>query len=217
MELAIDAILMHAAVFNPRLDPRLDMVHEDLRSALHALFDDLDRLAIDYLLVGGVALLSYVKGRNTQDIDLIIDPQDVARMPWTASLRDKSFGAARYRSVHVDFLLTSNPMFDFVRAHERTSFTFDGRVISTVTREGLVLLKLYALPSLYRQGEVARAALYETDILMLHQGVEIDDERLLNALRAHLGDDDVQELASILEEQRRRRRFDVSPRSDEGR
>ena len=88
MNLPIADILTHARVFNPRST----MVDADLRSALHALFDELEAKSIDYLLVGGVALLSYVTGRNTQDIDLIIDPEDAKRMPWSAQLRDADFG-----------------------------------------------------------------------------------------------------------------------------
>src|SRR3989442_14840721 len=41
------------------------------------------------------------------------------------------------------------------------------RDIPCATVEGLVLLKLYALPSLYRQGNFARVGLYENDIATL--------------------------------------------------
>jgi hypothetical protein len=141
------------------------------------------------------------------DIDLIIDPADAQQMPWSAELRDRDFGGALYRSINVDFLLTSNALFADVRAKERATITFEGRSIPSVSREGLVLLKLYALPSLYRQGKLDRAALYETDILMLHQGVSIDDEALLRRLEPHLAGHDLAELRKILDEQRARRRF----------
>jgi hypothetical protein len=70
-----------------------------------------------------------------------------------------------------------------------------------------LLLKLYALPSLYRQGNLARAALYETDIFMLLQDVTVDEEHLLAILSEHLAPHDVDELRRILREQRERRRF----------
>jgi hypothetical protein len=75
------------------------------------------------------------------------------------------------------------------------------------TRRGLLLLKLYALPSLYRRGNLARAALYETDVRMLLQGADIPDEDLLGALEAHLSRSDIDELRRILGEQREKRRF----------
>lgn len=109
--------------------------------------------------------------------------------------------------MQVDFRLTTNPLFERVRATERAAITFDGRTVPSVTRDGLLLLKLYALPSLYRQGKLDRAALYETDILMLHAGVVVDDGRLLSTLSTYLPKHDVAELGKILEEQRQRRRF----------
>ncbi|MGA0199071.1 MAG: hypothetical protein ACO3NK_08105 [Prochlorotrichaceae cyanobacterium] len=36
---------------------------------------------IPYLLVGGIALLSYIEGRNTQDIDLILSRESLDLIP----------------------------------------------------------------------------------------------------------------------------------------
>ena len=36
---------------------------------------------IDYVLVGGIALLQYVEGRNTEDIDLIMAVSALERLP----------------------------------------------------------------------------------------------------------------------------------------
>ena len=71
----------------------------------------------------------------------------------------------------------------------------------------MLLLKLYALPSLYRQGNLVRAALYEADIFGLQQGATIDDEQLLATLSDHLAAHDIDELRRIVREQRERRRF----------
>ncbi|HEY3229090.1 MAG TPA: hypothetical protein VGJ87_07705, partial [Roseiflexaceae bacterium] len=60
---------------------------------------------------------------------------------------------------------------------------------------------------LYRQGNLARAALYETDILMLRQDAMVDEEKLLAILSKHLAPHDIDELRRILREQRERRRF----------
>ncbi len=76
--------------------------------------------------------------------------------------------------------------FAHVSRAERCVIRFANRNVPSVTREGLLLLKLYALPSLYRRANLARAALYETDILMLHQGAAVDDEKLLATLHAHV-------------------------------
>ncbi|GAC1584786.1 MAG: hypothetical protein NVS3B20_14580 [Polyangiales bacterium] len=199
----IDAIVHYGLAFNLRRELSV----EDIRPTIRALFHELLAARVDYLLVGGVAMLCHIAGRNTQDIDLIVSPNDLAKMEWQASVRDADFGRAQYRGLQVDLLLTSNPLFAFVREHERTAVQFDGLTIPCATREGLSLLKLYALPSLYRHGHLARAALYEADLAMLHQGVEIDDERLLSTLGGHLSAADVGELRGILIEQKGRRRF----------
>ena len=154
-----------------------------------------------------MALLSYVAGRNTQDIDLIVETADLDRMPWSATRQDDVFGSATFRGLRVDLRLTSNALFEYVRAHQSTTISFDGRQIRCASREGLLLMKLYALPSLYRRGSLARAALYETDVLMLHQGASVDDEWLLAELGRYLAKHDVDELRRILDEQRARVRF----------
>jgi hypothetical protein len=202
-ELSIDLIVEAGRTFNLRREMPL----ENIRSSLRDLFTELEANGVDYVLVGGVALLTFVEGRNTQDVDLIVDPAQAQRMPWNAQIIDRDLGKAAYRGIDVDLLLTTNPLFAEVRAQERTLVTFAERQIPAATRQGLLLLKLYALPSLYRQGEQARAALYETDILMLRQGANIDDEALLARLESHLARHDVDELRRILAEQRARVRF----------
>ena len=179
----------------------------DLRPAVDGLFDELEAKGVDYVLVGGVALLSYIDGRNTQDIDLIVSAGDLAKLPWDAKAQDADFARATYRGVRVDLLLRSNALFDEVARTARTTAPFQGRPVVTATREGLLLLKLYALPSLYRTANLARAALYETDVLMLHQGATVDDAALLERLRPHLPGHDITELRRILDEQRTRTRF----------
>ena len=200
--LRIDEIVQNAHTF----DPRAPMT-PDLRPAVEALFDELDAKRVDYVLVGGVALLSYVEGRNTQDIDLIVSEDALAALPWDAHIEDSDFARAKYRGIRVDLLLRNNALFDEVARTARTAVSFQGRPVVTATREGLLLLKLYALPSLYRTANLARAALYETDVLMLHQGAVVDDAALLERLRPHLSGSDIAELDRILDEQRSRRRF----------
>ena len=48
---------------------------------IEVLFNPLTDRNINYLLVGGVALLSYVEGRHTQHIDLILARSDLDALP----------------------------------------------------------------------------------------------------------------------------------------
>ena len=201
--LEVDEIVQNGQAFNLRRR----MAMPDIRSSVRGLFEDLRVAKIDYCLVGGVALLAYIEGRNTQDIDLIVEPKQMGLLAWQASVRDRDFGTATYHGVQVDLLLTTNRLFAHVRRHERTEIVFENLTVPCATPAGLVLLKLYALPSLYRQGNKARAALYETDILMLLQGTSIDTKPLLELLRQHLAAHDVDELQRILDELSARRRF----------
>jgi hypothetical protein len=200
---SIDEIIYLGQAFNPRRK----MVTEGLKASVAALFQQLEEQRVDYLLVGGVALLSFIEGRNTQDVDLLIEPAAIGSVAWNGRIVDADFGKASFGGVEVDLLLTTNPLFLDVWRNERTRATFGGREVPTTTREGLLLLKLYALPSLYRQSKLARAALYETDVLMLHQNANVDDEALLRRLKPHLPEHDIDELGKILEEQRSRARF----------
>jgi len=203
MRLPIDEIVENGIAFNLRRE----MPMYDIRATVRALFADLHTANVDYVLVGGVALLSYIEGRNTQDVDLIVAPKQLKKIDWQAAIQDKDFGKANYHGFQVDLLLTTNPLFAYVQRKERTTITFDDLEVPCATREGLLLLKLYALPSLYRQGNLARAALYEADILMLLQDASVDEAQLIEILSKHLAPHDVDELHQILREQRARRRF----------
>lgn len=199
----IEEIVQAGLAFNPRLVMPID----DVRAKVGALFQTLEAEGIPYPLVGGVALLSYVQGRNTQAVDLILDASDLGRVDWTVTGRDWDFARADFHGLRVDLLLTDDALFERVRRERAATANFGDRAVPCASREGLLLLKLYALPSLYRQGELDRAALYETDILMLHRGADVDDDALLAELGAHLAPADVAELRGILAEQRGRRRF----------
>jgi hypothetical protein len=203
VQLPIDEIVHNGIVFN--LFRKTPM--QDIKATVRALFSELHDARVDYVLVGGVAMLSYVAVRNTQDVDLIINPKHLQKLDWQATAQDRDFGRASYRGLQVDLLLTSNPLFAHVRRKERTAVLFDDLSVPCATREGMLLLKLYALPSLYRQGDLLRARLYETDIFGLLQEATVDEEKLLQILSKHLAAHDIDELRRILQEQRERRRF----------
>lgn len=63
----IGKVIRDALVFNFRNQPR-----GALLNAVDRLFALLEERRTDYLLVGEVALLQYVQGRNTDVIDLIM-------------------------------------------------------------------------------------------------------------------------------------------------
>ena len=164
---------------------------------------------IDYVLVGGIALLQYVEGRNTEDIDLIMAVSALERLPELHLESRDVFARSRFGELRVDVLLTSNPLFDEVRQRYTTSRRFVEQEIPCATVEGLTLLKLYALPSLYRQGNFTRVGLYENDIATLMHTHNPNVESLLDELKGHLDHNDMAQVEQIVGEIRERiRRFD---------
>ena len=89
---------------------------DDLLQTVARLFALLEKKQIKYLLVGGVALLQYVEGRNTEDIDLIMDVNDLKRLPEIKITgQDENFARGKFGEVRIDILQTRNPLFEKVR------------------------------------------------------------------------------------------------------
>lgn len=152
-----------------------------------------------YLLVGGIAMLRYVEGRNTEDIDLLMSLPSLQQLPEiTIEEQNEYFIRGRFRSVRVDVLLTANALFAEVQQGFGTTHRFAELDVATATPEGLVLLKLYALPSLYRQGWFDRVSVYESDIASLLQRHRPAVEPLLQRLQPHLEAGDLHELRGIV-------------------
>jgi hypothetical protein len=196
--LPIGKIVRNALLFRVGRQAMLD---DQISQIVGDLFGLLDARNIEYLLVGGIALLNYVEGRNTEDIDLILAVADLARLPeLDIASQDENFARASYRGLRVDLLFARNPIFDYVRRTYAAQGLFNQRPISVVAPEGLIFLKFYALPSLYRQGDFERVALYETDLVMLLHRFPLSADAILAVLSRHLAVPDVQSLRDIYAE-----------------
>lgn len=199
----IGKVIRNALVFdfgNPR---GANVSDSSILETVDRLFALLAERRVDYLLVGGIALLQYVEGRNTEDIDLILSPSCLAKLPeivLTGQDEGEFFARGIFAGLQVDFLLTGNPLFEAVARRYATSRPFVEREIPCATVEGMVVLKLYALPSLYRQGNVVRAALYETDLLTLLHRYQPDLEPLFAELAPHVSTTDLAALRKIAAE-----------------
>ena len=188
---------------------RFDSGGPDFTAAVFELFRVLEERRVRYLLVGGVALLRYVPGRNTDDIDLLLAVEDLGRVP-EISVQERTdwFAKARFQEIRVDLLLTANPLFRRVHTLYASRQPFLERDIPCATPEGLLLLKLYALPSLYRQGEIQKANLYEADVAALLLAAQPPVEPLFQELSSHVSQTVLTELRKIVAEARaRQRRF----------
>ena len=200
----IGQIIQNAILFNPRnwSNNAMDFAvgHSPVET-VKRLLALLEQRKIDYALVGGIALLYYVEGRNTQDLDFVLAVEDLDKLP-EIEIAEQSvyFARGKFEGVQVDFLLTNNPLFQLVQKKYTSRVQFFGQKVNLGTVEGLLLLKMYALPSLYRQGDFSRVSLYENDIAVLMYEYEPDIERLLEAVGEYVGEGDRASLHDILAE-----------------
>lgn len=164
----IGKVVQNARLFNTQLWQGAPTAMEDLLQAANNLFTLLEQRKIKYVLVGGIAILQYIQGRNTEVIDLILNVTALRKIPEiNITSQSEYFARGTYQNLQIDFLLAKNPLFALVQKHHTTPQPFFERTITSATVKGLLLLKLYALPSLYRQGDFARVGLYENDVATL--------------------------------------------------
>jgi len=205
----IGNVIRNAVVFNVKNWLGGTMNSDSLIQSVQDFFAVLEQRKIDYVLVGGIAILHYVEGRNTQDLDLLMALSSLEKLPeLKVSDQDLNFIRANYNELQIDVLLTQNPLFKKVHKEYSKVQRFLDRDIPLATVEGLLLLKLYALPSLYRQGNFARVGIYENDIATLLHYYEPDMSSLLSELSKYVNENDLVEIKSVASDiQNRIKRF----------
>ncbi len=205
----IGDVIRHAVAFNINNWSGGAMNSDSLIQSVQDFFVVLEERKIDYVLVGGIAILHYVEGRNTQDLDLLIAVSSLEKLPeLKITSRDMYFVHANYGELQIDLLLTQNPLFKEVHKEYSKVQKFLDRNIPLATVEGLILLKLYALPSLYRQGNFARVGIYENDIATLIHYYQPDVATLLDEISKYVNAPDLNEIKDIVSDlQKRINRF----------
>ncbi len=201
----IGKVIRNAVVFNFKHSPGARMNTDHLLQTVEQLFLLLRQRKIEYLLVRGIALLQYIEGRNTEDIDLIMALSSLKKLPEIrVTSQDTNFARGLFEELQIDLLLTRNTLFEKVRCHYATTQPFAEQTIPCATVEGLLLLKLYALPSLYRQGNFARVGIYENDVATLLQAYRPPLEPLFKELADHVSESDLAALHDIIGDIQRR-------------
>jgi hypothetical protein len=197
----IGKVIRDATVFNPQNWQKGTVNTDALLESVAHLFGLLHERKVDYVLVGGIALLNYIKGRNTEDIDLIMALSALEKLPEIKiTNRDNDFARGQFDDLQIDILLTQNALFEKIQRKYATVQHFREQDIPTATVEGLLLLKLYALPSLYRVGNFAKVGIYENDVATLMYAYHPAREPLYEELARHLSETDLAELRAIMAE-----------------
>lgn len=197
----IGKIIQNAVVFNFKSLAKNTVNSDTLLQNVAQLFALLKEREVNYLLVGGIALLQYIEGRNTEDIDLIMALSSLKKVSEIeVTSQDINFARGQFGELQIDILLTRNRLFEKVRKQYATTQHFVEQEIPCATVEGLLLLKLYALPSLYRQGNFARVGIYENDIATLIYSYRPEVEPLLKELGQYLSETDIIAVREIVTE-----------------
>ena len=205
----IGDVIRNAVVFNVKNWLGGTMNSDSLTQSVQDFFAILEERKIDYVLVGGIAILYYIEGRNTQDLDLLMAVSSLEKLPELhITSQDMYLARANYGELQIDLLLTQNPLFKKVHKEYSKVQKFLDRNIPLATVEGLLLLKLYALPSLYRQGNFARVGIYENDIATLLHYYQPDTDALLAEISKYLNETDFEEIKGVMSDiQKRVKRF----------
>jgi hypothetical protein len=205
----IGNVIRNAVVFDVK-NWAGDMLDTDpLLQVVQDLFTILEERQIHYVLAGDIAILYYIEGRNSQHLELLMAVSSLEQLPELEIIeRDMYFVRAKYDELQIDILLTQNPLFKKVHSGYSKVENFLDRKIPLATVEGLLLLKLYALPSLYQQGNFARVGIYENDIATLLHYYQPNMDSLLSELSKHVDEKDLAEIKSVLSDiQKRITRF----------
>src|SRR5215211_6439599 len=108
----IGNVSRNAVVFNVRNWLGGMMNSDSLIQSVQDFFAVLEERKIDYVLVGGIAILYYVEGRNTEDLDLLMTVSSLEKLPeLKVSSKDMYFVRASYNELQIDVLLTQNRLF----------------------------------------------------------------------------------------------------------
>ena len=214
----IGAVIRNARAFDMQYWRGAPRLMDDILQIVAELFALLTQRKIKTVLVGGIALLQYIQGRNTEDIDLIVAVSSLRKVPEIQiTSQDIYFARGQYKSLQIDFRLTRNPLFAHVQRTHTTTQQFLEQDIVSATVEGLVLLKLYALPSLYRQGDFARVGLYENDLATLIYYHHPDLQKLAQELSRYVSETDLAAIRDVIADiERRIMRFQQGTDTDRG-
>ncbi len=151
---------------------------------------------IEIVIVGGIALLSYMQDRNTQDLDLIISRADFNKISASLNVLETDDNFANCETLDglkVDFLFTDNTIFNYVKKGFSQKRTYREGSFFIATVEGLVLMKLYAWADLYLNGKLfddkyllTKSLRYKNDIEVLLLNYEINLVPLEKILKKNL-------------------------------
>ena len=98
----------------------------------------LEEKKVDFCIVGGIAYLAYIQDRNTKDLDILISVQELEKIIDDVEVtnKDANFTNANFEGMNIDFLKTSNSLFEYIKKHETTEYNFKEGLYPVATING---------------------------------------------------------------------------------
>jgi hypothetical protein len=142
----------------------------------------LEEKDVDFCIVGGIAYLAYIEDRNTKNLDILISVQELDKIidRITVTNKDVNFTNAEFEGLRIDFLKTSNAIFDYVKKHETTTYNYVEGMYPIATINGLILMRFDAIIDLYQKAKFQKIIFYERDLQVLTLNFPIDWDHIWN-------------------------------------
>ena len=162
----------------------------------------LDEFRVDFCIVGGIAYLAYIQDRNTKDLDILISVKELEKIIGYVKVtnKDVNFTNAEFEGMRIDFLKTSNALFEYVKNHETTVYDFVEGKYPIATINGLILMRFDAIIDLYQKGNFTKIVFYERDLQVLTLNYEIDWTHIWKISQKFFTDGQINEFQKMVAE-----------------
>ena len=162
----------------------------------------LEEKQVDFCIVGGIAYLAYIQDRNTKDLDILISVTELEKIIGYVEVtnKDVNFTNTKFEGMSIDFLKTSNALFNYVKEYEMTSYNFIEGLYPVATVNGLILMRFDAIIDLYQKGRFDKIDRYEWDLATLTRHYSIDWEHIWKVSQKFFTDGQINEFKKMVAE-----------------
>ena len=160
----------------------------------------LEDLKVDFCIVGGIAYLAYIQDRNTKDLDILISVTELEKIINYVEVtnKDVNFTNTKFEGMSIDFLKTSNSLFEYVKKHETTTYNFAEGNYPIATITGLILMRFDAIIDLYQKARFEKIPRYELDLQYLTRNFDVDWQHIWKISQKFFTDGQISEFKKMV-------------------
>ena len=162
----------------------------------------LEEKEVDFAIVGGIAYLAYIQDRNTKDLDILLSVKELEKIIDDVDVvnKDANFTNAVFEGLKIDFLKTSNSLFEYVKKYETTEYDFEEGLYPIANLNRLILMRFDAIIDLYQKGNFNKIIRYESDLQFLTINFEIDWEHIWKVCEKFFTEGQISEFQKMVTE-----------------